>query len=72
MAGLTRMRPATFQLALLCGSLPLGFTYAYIVATGIDHPWLAIAHSAGVPPLIWWFARMIFGRIDGRLDPPAP
>lgn len=60
MAGLTRMRPASFHLALLCGSLPLGFTYAYIGSTGIEHPWLAIALSAGVPPLIWGIARMIF------------
>ena len=60
MAGLTRMRPSTFHLALLCGSLPMGYTYAYIGATGIEHPWLAVALSAGLPPMIWWVVRLIF------------
>ena len=60
MAGLTRMPATHFHLALLCGSLPMGFTYAYIGATGIEHPWLAIVLSAGLPPLIWWIVRMIF------------
>lgn len=54
MAGLTRMPPGYFHAALLCGSLPLGFTYAYIGQTGIDHPWLALALSAGLPPFIWF------------------
>jgi uncharacterized membrane protein YdjX (TVP38/TMEM64 family) len=65
MAGLTRMRPSTFHLALLCGSLPLGFTYAYIGSTGIEHPWLAVALSAGLPPLIWWIVRSIFKKTIG-------
>ncbi|HEX6892068.1 MAG TPA: VTT domain-containing protein [Chryseolinea sp.] len=60
MAGLTRMPPATFHLALLCGSIPMGFTYAHIGATGIEHPWLAVALSAGLPPLIWWLVRTVF------------
>jgi uncharacterized membrane protein YdjX (TVP38/TMEM64 family) len=60
MAGLTRMRPSIFHLALLCGSLPLGFTYAYIGATGIEYPWLAVALSAGLPPMIWWLVTLIF------------
>ena len=63
MAGLIRMPPASFHLALLCGSIPLGFTYAYIGSTGIEHPWLAIVLSAGLPPLIWWIVRRIFSRM---------
>jgi uncharacterized membrane protein YdjX (TVP38/TMEM64 family) len=71
MAGLTRMRATTFHLALLCGSLPMGFTYAYIGSTGIEHPWLAIALSAGVPPVIWWTVKkVIFGRIVSTPRPP--
>jgi uncharacterized membrane protein YdjX (TVP38/TMEM64 family) len=74
MAGLTRMRPTTFHLALLCGSMPMGFTYAYIGSTGIEHPWLAIVLSAGLPPLIWWLVRMIFAKslIVSTPRPPNP
>lgn len=61
MAGLTRMNARYFHLALLCGSLPLGFTYAFVGATGMDHPALAIALSACLPALIWvvvsWYLR---------------
>ncbi len=60
MAGLTRMPPAYFHAALLCGSLPLGFTYAYIGYTGVTHPALAIGLSAGMPPLIWFVISRIF------------
>jgi uncharacterized membrane protein YdjX (TVP38/TMEM64 family) len=60
MAGLTRMSPLQFHAALLCGSLPLGIAYAYIGYTGIDHPWLAFALSAGLPPLIWFVVSRIF------------
>jgi len=60
MAGLTRMSSRVFHLALLCGSIPMGFTYAFIGATGIEHPLLAIGLSAGLPPLIWWIVRTIF------------
>ncbi len=54
MAGLTRMPTRFFYLALACGSLPLGFTYAIIGNSGITHPTLAIGLSAGLPPLIWF------------------
>jgi uncharacterized membrane protein YdjX (TVP38/TMEM64 family) len=54
MAGLTRMPSRFFYLALACGSLPLGFTYAIIGNSGITHPALAIGLSAGLPPLIWF------------------
>lgn len=71
MAGLTRMPPKNFHLALLCGSLPLGFTYAFVGATGIEQPVLAIALSAGLPPLIWWTVKkVIFGRIVSTPQPP--
>lgn len=63
MAGLTRMAPLNFHLALLCGSVPLGFTYAYIGSTGLEYPWLAVGLSAGLPPVIWWTITRIFGRM---------
>jgi uncharacterized membrane protein YdjX (TVP38/TMEM64 family) len=44
MAGLSRMPPLAFFAALACGSAPLGFVFAMV---------LAIALSAGLPPLLW-------------------
>lgn len=53
MAGLSRMPPLPFFAALACGSAPLGFAFAMIGHAGVDHPVLAIALSAGLPPLLW-------------------
>lgn len=60
-AGLVRMSPGKFHIALLCGSIPMGFTYAFIGYTGNSNPILAILLSAGVPPLIWLAIRSFFG-----------
>lgn len=57
MAGLTRMPFRAFVLALACGSLPLGFTYAVIGHAGVDHPVLAVSLSALAPPLLWLAVR---------------
>lgn len=57
MCGLTRMPALYFHSALLCGSIPLGFTYAFLGSTGVEYPLLAIILSAGVPPLIWLLVR---------------
>jgi membrane protein DedA with SNARE-associated domain len=53
MAGLARMPPLPFFAALVCGSAPLGFVFAAIGHAGGDHPVLAIALSAVLPPLLW-------------------
>jgi uncharacterized membrane protein YdjX (TVP38/TMEM64 family) len=53
MAGLSRMPPLAFFAALACGSLPLGFAFAMIGHAGVDHPVLALALSAVLPPLLW-------------------
>jgi uncharacterized membrane protein YdjX (TVP38/TMEM64 family) len=60
MAGLTRMPARYFHGALLCGSLPMGFVYAFVGYAGVDHPAVSIGLSAGVPPLIWWLIRPVF------------
>ncbi|MBG85710.1 MAG: DedA family protein [Verrucomicrobiales bacterium] len=64
MAGLVGMPPRLFFLALACGSVPLGFAYAAIGAAGIDRPALALALSAGLPPLLWWIVKR---RIESRI-----
>ena len=66
MAGLTRMPPAAFLLALACGSLPLAFAFAAVGSAGLMHPGLALLVSAGVPPLLWLLVRPVFGRLLRR------
>jgi uncharacterized membrane protein YdjX (TVP38/TMEM64 family) len=53
MAGLARMPPLSFFIALVCGSAPLGFVFAVIGHAGVAYPVVAIALSAGLPPLLW-------------------
>lgn len=57
LAGLTRMPFRTFALALACGSLPMGFTYAAIGAAGRDRPTLALTLSVLLPPVLWFAVR---------------
>lgn len=57
LAGLARMRWRTFWMALLCGSLPLGFAFAAIGHLGHENPAAALALSAVVPVCMWWVAR---------------
>lgn len=54
MAGLTQMPVMNFYIALACGSLPLGFTYAIIGNSGIENPAQALGLSACLPPVIWF------------------
>ncbi len=49
LAGLTRMPFRVFFIALLSGSMPLGFTFSIIGAYGVERPGLAIGLSALVP-----------------------
>ena len=57
MAGLTHMPVGKFLAALACGSLPLGFVFAYIGHTGSNHPAMALVLSAGIPPILWLIAQ---------------
>lgn len=57
LAGLTAMPLRTFAAALACGSVPLGFVYAAIGASGQEHPHLAMTLSFLAPPLLWLMVR---------------
>lgn len=59
MAGLSRMPFDRFFAALCAGSIPMGFVFAWIGATGEEKPILALVLSAGLPPLIWGIFRLI-------------
>lgn len=62
MAGLNQMKWRNFALALACGSLPLGFVFAYIGYTGLEHPYFAIIVSAGLPIILWPLAQYLLRR----------
>jgi uncharacterized membrane protein YdjX (TVP38/TMEM64 family) len=57
MAGLARMPPGRFALALLCGAAPLGFAVAAVGHAGSEQPLLTLALCAVLPLPIWLFAR---------------
>jgi uncharacterized membrane protein YdjX (TVP38/TMEM64 family) len=57
LAGLNRMPFRIFLLAVLCGSLPMGFVFAAIGALGQEEPAWALALSVVVPALLWLGAR---------------
>ena len=62
MAGLARMPRRRFCLALLCGSLPLGFTFAAIGSAGHENPGIALLVSALLPPALWAAMRPFVAR----------
>jgi membrane protein DedA with SNARE-associated domain len=70
MAGLTKMPAATFFLSLACGSVPVGFVFAWIGAAGRDSPGLAIALSILVPVILYGVAVLVMKRRGRTL--PAP
>ncbi len=56
-AGLVRMPFGRFVVALACGSLPVGFLFAWIGAAGRAAPGWAVAFSLLVPAALWAAAR---------------
>jgi uncharacterized membrane protein YdjX (TVP38/TMEM64 family) len=75
LAGITRMPLRRFTLALACGCVPIGFTYAAIGAAGQDRPGLALAFSVGMPALLWLVVRRSLAldeEATGRFPPGGP
>lgn len=64
LAGLTEMPFRVFLVALLSGTVPLGFTFAAIGALGVERPGLTIALSALVPVGLYAAAAMVFRKIE--------
>ncbi len=54
-AGLMRMAPRQYFAALLCGTMPMSFTYAWLGSTNTaqENKLLALVISAAVPVLLW-------------------
>ncbi len=72
MAGLSRMPPTHFLLALVCGTLPLAFSFAAVGERGVDNPALALALSAALPLVLWplaqWFLRRRTAAVERGSD----
>lgn len=62
LAGLTRMDARRFFLALMCGSLPMGFAFAALGAWGSDRPLTAVVVSALLPLALWPVGRRLIGK----------
>ncbi len=62
MAGLTKMPARRFFTALACGSLPVGFVFAWIGAAGREAPGLAIALSVLVPVVLYGVTLLVLRR----------
>jgi len=71
LAGLARMPWGRFTLALACGSVPLGFTFAVIGVWGHENPVMALVFSAGLPPVLWAIVRPLVTRKrdEGAAEP---
>ena len=63
MAGLNQMNFRKFTIALFCGSLPLGFTFAYIGFSGKTDPLLALIISALLPVVLWIMAQNVMRKL---------
>lgn len=59
MAGLLRMPFGKFVIALACGSIPMGFLFAWIGAIGREQPAWGFAFSIGVPAVLWSAAALM-------------
>jgi uncharacterized membrane protein YdjX (TVP38/TMEM64 family) len=59
MAGLLRMPFGKFVIALACGSVPMGFLFAWIGTVGRDQPTWGLAFSLGVPAVLWSAAALM-------------
>ncbi|MFD2257667.1 TVP38/TMEM64 family protein [Luteolibacter algae] len=53
MAGLLRMPFGKFVIALVCGSMPMGFLFAWIGALGKENPEWGFGFSLVVPAILW-------------------
>ncbi len=52
-AGVSRMRPAVFLAALVCGTLPLSIAFATIGHLGADRPILTLLICMVIPVILW-------------------
>ena len=59
------MRTRVFVAALLCGTVPMGFSYAAVGAMFTKQPAWALALSVAVPVVLWLAVRPLMRRREG-------
>jgi len=67
-AGLVRMPFRRFLVALICGSVPMGFVFAWVGATGRESPGWAFGLSLGLPVVLWVLSRLLSRRLEKRVE----
>ncbi len=70
LAGLARMNVRTFIVALLCGTVPMSFTYAAVGALFSTEPGWALGLSIALPVVLWLIFRPLLAGKDARHDAP--
>ena len=65
-AGLVRMPFWRFLTALACGSIPLGFVFAWVGAAGEKSPALSLGLSLGLPAVMWLVAQGVMRKISQK------
>lgn len=63
MAGLTRMPAGRFCAAMVCGTIPMTFAFAYIGHANADRPLLALGIACVAAPLMWLAAWLIIRKV---------
>jgi uncharacterized membrane protein YdjX (TVP38/TMEM64 family) len=73
LAGMARMRPGTFLPALACGSLAMGFAFAFLGTAYLEHPVTGLIVSALIPLAVWPVVHSFLRRPQPALIPvPVP
>ena len=72
LAGMSRMRFWPIFLALVCGSFPMGFTFAFLGQAYIDRPVTGMVISAMIPLVVWPPVHYLMRRRPDRADPTLP
>lgn len=72
MAGLTGMGRGRYYAALASGCVPMGLTFAFIGATGVERPGLALGLSAALPAVLYgvaaWYVKRRGSAVGKKME----
>ncbi|MFA4987503.1 MAG: VTT domain-containing protein [Candidatus Brocadiia bacterium] len=66
LAGLARMDARNFSLALICGSAPMAFAFAFVGSTGSSNPGGTLLVCAMAPVALYLLARPLLSKLPSR------
>lgn len=72
LAGMVRMRFWPFLAALACGSMAMGFAFAFLGRAYLDAPVVGLIISALIPLAVWPIVHIYFRRRPVLEHPPTP